>query len=408
MRTAPWLAGIGVWLSLAWGPGWGSEPSVPDGAADKEVLLGEKAAARPAKPDKLPPRPASRPAAKTPATPAPAAPTSPALPTARAPETVATSEPAGAPPASAADLTTAATEAGSSPPELLGDVPPFPARVLSPAGSGSSALLPSARGFKIADNESPQPRDRVYFSFNYFDDLYGSANRDRGAPIRNIRVYRETFGLEKTCLGGAASVGLRLPLNEFFADTSLAGLTGTPTTVGDLSIILKYALWRSADNSRVVSAGLAVTAPTGPDSFAASGLRRFHSTTLQPFAGYLWAGGNCFLHGFAAVDVPTDANDVTLLFNDLGVGYFLYRAAEPDRFLTAVAPTFEVHVNTPLNHRGGPILANALVPSDVVNLTAGVNLMFLGKTRLGLGVVAPVTGPRPFDVEVVAQLRCSF
>jgi hypothetical protein len=308
--------------------------------------------------------------------------------------------------AAGTDLTTAPTEAGSSPPELLGDVPPFPIRFLGTV-AGHPVILPSARGFKVADNESPEPRDRAYFSFNFFDDLYGAPNHDLGAPVRNVRVFRETFGLEKTCLDGAASVGLRLPLNSFLADSAFRGLSSNSTDVGDLSVILKATVCRSADNSRLLSAGLAVTAPTGPDTFANDKVGLRHNTTLQPFVGYLWAGNNCYVQGFTAIDAPT-GTDLALLFNDVGLGYFVYRAAQPERFLTALAPTLEVHVNTPLNHRGGFTSADLFRMPDLVDLTAGVNLEFARKTRLAIGVVAPVTGPKPFDVEVIAQFRCRF
>jgi hypothetical protein len=279
---------------------------------------------------------------------------------------------------------------------MIGDLPPLPVLVPRPGGA---VLLPSTRGFKIADNESPEPRDRVYFSFNFFDNLF------RGPGARGVNVYRETFGLEKTCLDGAVSVGLRMPLNTLDAPASVTGTAVTPTDVGDLSVILKSVLYRSDDCGRLVSAGLAITAPTGPDSFANDGSRTFHETTLQPFAAFLCARGDFYFQGFSAIDVPTDSHDVTLWFNDLGVGYFLYRACDCDRFLTAVAPTLETHVNTPLNHRNRSDLAHT---PDIVDLTAGVNLEFMQRTRLAVGVVAPVTGPKPFDVEVVVQLRCRF
>jgi hypothetical protein len=106
--------------------------------------------------------------------------------------------------------------------------------------------------------------------------------------------------------------------------------------------------------------------------------------------------------------VPTDSNEPTLLFNDIGVGYYLYRAPDTGRFLTGVAPTLEVHVNTPLSHRGGIDALDPLRASDQVDLTAGVNLELLQTKRLALGVVVPTTGPKPFAVEALLQLRCSF
>jgi hypothetical protein len=73
--------------------------------------------------------------------------------------------------------------------------------------------VPSTRGFKIGENDTPRPMDRAYFSFNYFDDLNNAANRAAGADLHDVRIYREVFGAEMTFLDGDASVGLRVPLN---------------------------------------------------------------------------------------------------------------------------------------------------------------------------------------------------
>jgi hypothetical protein len=273
---------------------------------------------------------------------------------------------------------------------------------------GTAALLPRVRGFKIAENESPRPQDRVYFSFNYFDNLNASTNRRLGTDLSDVRAYRETFGVEKTVLDGNASVGLRLPLNTLSAEGS-TNLGGTTTAVGDLAVIFKYALVQDPRTGDVLSAGLAVVAPTGPEHFAGSALPpALHRTTLQPFTGYLWNLGPFYLHGFTAVDVPTDERDVTMLYNDVGIGYFLYRQARPERLLTAVVPTVELHVDTPLNHRGVLHTTDPAGTPDVLNLTFGTNFELYRNTRFAVGVVTPVTGPRPFDFEVVAQLRMRF
>ncbi len=102
--------------------------------------------------------------------------------------------------------------------------------------------------------------------------------------------------------------------------------------------------------------------------------------------------------------VPTDARDVTILFNDIGVNYWLYRGS-PDRLLSFVVPTIEAHLTTPLNHRNfdGPIV----VP-DTLILTGGVHLGLFRNSTLSLGVATPVTGPRPFSVETFVQFNWRF
>ncbi len=62
----------------------------------------------------------------------------------------------------------------------------------------AAALVPWARGFKIADNQSPTPQDRLFYSFHYFDDMNGDINRRIGSPITEMQVYRQLLGIEKT------------------------------------------------------------------------------------------------------------------------------------------------------------------------------------------------------------------
>ncbi len=286
--------------------------------------------------------------------------------------------------------------------------PPAPGE--PPAEAVRAALaVPWLRDFKIADHESPAPLDRAYVAFNFFNDVGAAANRAIDSDVHDQRVYRETFGLEKTFFDERASVGLRLPLNTLTGESDVPALGGSSTDVGDLSLILKYAAWRDGESGSLVSAGLAVTLPTGPSSFAGSqAVVPLHDTTLQPFVGYLLNRGDFFLQGFTSIDVPTDRRDVTMLYDDVGVGYHLYRARDEGRWLTGVTPTFEVHVNTPLDHRGSLRPGDVAGTPDVVDLTLGTYLELGNRALLGAAVVAPVTGPRPFDVEAIVHFELRF
>jgi hypothetical protein len=244
------------------------------------------------------------------------------------------------------DLTSLESLETSTPPELLGDasaiiitrptptplsVSPIitiPGTPSSPTGPNISSrrvlIVPSVRTFKITDNESPIPQDRFYLSFNYVNDFADALNRRIGADVRNINLYRETFGLEKTILDGRGSIGFRVPLDSMTAKSGDSAVDGDHTSFGDLSTIFKYILWQNEPRNRIVSAGLAITAPTGPAGFAGvDPLFRRHSTSFQPFMGYLARGDNWYLQGFLALDVPTDARDVTVLFNAIGLGYYV-------------------------------------------------------------------------------------
>src|SRR5262249_405276 len=130
----------------------------------------------------------------------------------------------------------------------------------------------------------------------------------------------------------------------------------------------------------------------------------FHDTLIQPFVGYLWNSDQFFIQGFHSVAVPTDARDVTLLFNDLGVNYWLYRGS-PDRPLSSVVSAIEAHLTTPVNDRNcdGPIVVR-----DTLILTGGVHLGVFRNSLLSLGIATPVTGAHLFNVETFLQFNWRF
>ncbi len=296
-------------------------------------------------------------------------------------------------------------------PEFLGDQTPISSMLILPHGTieGSGVLFaPSARYFKISDNDSPRPQSREYFSFNYFYGLDNSLNQAAGAGIQHTRIHREIFGLEWAAPDGSLSFGLRLPIDTYNAAHTMDGLDGTSTDLGDLGLIFKYALWEDAAKGSLVSAGLAVVPTTGPGSFGGSEhLKVFHNTGLQPFVGWILPLDRFYLQGFTAVDAVTDLNDVILLSNDIAAGYFLYHNYK-GHSITAVVPVAELHVSTPLNHRGVLSMTDPAGAPDQVNLTVGVNFEYLDKSSAGLAFAVPLAGPRTFDFEILAQWRVRF
>jgi hypothetical protein len=301
----------------------------------------------------------------------------------------------------------------ASPPPGL--PPPTPPGVPPPPPSPrlASALVPSVRGFKIAENQSPQPQDRVFFTFNYFNDLNEALNRRFEAPVGGMTAFRYVFGVEKTFDDGWGSVGARLPLDQLSANSTISGNFakpgGTSTSLNDLSLFTKYVLKADPETGSLISVGLEMTLPTGPSQFAgAKYIEGIHSTEIQPFIGYLLIRDRFYLHGFTSMSAPTSVRNVTMVYNDVGVGYFLFRAEDPDCFIRNIAPTFEVHVNSPLTHRDW---FNANDPSgtaDVVDLTYGVNVGLSRSAVLTFGWVTPVTGPRPFNYEAVLLFNWRF
>ena len=114
-------------------------------------------------------------------------------------------------------------------PNLIGGLQFGSSLSLFPGGPLRVPLF-SRTSYSIGDDENPRPQDRLYFEFNYFNDA--------STPTTRIDLSRETFGFEKTFLDGNASIGVRVPFYDTSGDFSL----DDSDDVGDLTIILKYAL----------------------------------------------------------------------------------------------------------------------------------------------------------------------
>jgi hypothetical protein len=312
------------------------------------------------------------------------------------------------------------------------DLPPIPVRVTTTTPVTTTTQVPvnvletirvalaSGGAFKIAENESPRPDDRVFLTYHFYDNItgpssvFGTSHSSTqittdalGNPVVTSTLFpaaappqsdlhREILGFEKTFLDKDASIGMRLPYFQ-----QVDGSFGEQD-IGDLSIIFKYAFINDKPCGNVLSGGLVVTVPTGPDVLTVAG--NIHPVLLQPFVGYLWNFQSFYLQGFNSVVLPTDERDVTLLFNDFAVGYWLYRGGK-DRFLVSVAPTLEAHLTTPLNHRSQ---FDPIVVPDLLVLTAGVHFGFCNRSSLTLGAATPVTGPRVYDIEAMAQFNWRF
>lgn len=297
--------------------------------------------------------------------------------------------------------------------------PPFPGPGPFPPGPGPFTPdvripEPTVRSIKIAENQSPLPQDRVFFSFNYFDDFGAIYNERDNNGVTNMRVYQEIFGFEKTFFDRDASIGFRLPLNSLTIDSVRPGFDDTQTSLGNLNFYLKFIIaetaWSNGERF-FLTGGISVTPPTGPRNFASyGGLDGFKSTYLAPFVGYLYSSGRFYFQGFSSVEAPvgTGDSDVTFMYNDVAIGYFiLNRRNQPGRLVTAMAPTFETHVNTPLNHRG--IVAGDIASSaDQVVFTWGINTEIRRRGIVTFGYATPVTGPNLFDGEFILQLNFLF
>lgn len=245
-------------------------------------------------------------------------------------------------------------------------------------------------GYKIAENEAPRPQNRVFGSYNFYDQVPGPRPLDA--------VHREITGAEMTFCDGNASIGFRQPFYQAYGKGFESN--GMEDAVG----ILKVLVCNNPKTGSLISVGVLGAGPTGRNAFAlapdGSQIKPFY---IEPFLGYFWGWGRFYAHGFTSVMIPTDGRDVTVLSNDIGIGYSVYQDTEST--ISAVIPTIEVHVNSPVNHA---IAVTALNYQDTMNFTGGVHFIFNQRSSLGLAVGTPVFGPSAFNIEALANFNYRF
>jgi hypothetical protein len=301
-----------------------------------------------------------------------------------------------------------------------------------------SVYVPAAgrdgSGFKIADGETPLPTDRVFFTWNGFNDLHGRSGSFAGAsssafsttgfevvvvgislvglkidtttnsstaPIKLNPVgdlQSEIFGFEKTFLDGNASIEMRLPVYQGIGD-SAGDFNGDH--FGDVTTVLKYAFLRDPQGLSF-SAGLGVTLPTGQGVDLDTGMVR--SVLFQPFVGYIYRFGDVYLQGFTSIVLSTSSEDPELLFNDIGVGYQFYKGPR-GAFLRSIDSVLEAHVTTPLDNRS---TNSQIIVSDIVSLTEGLQFGIGERSFLSLGINNPISGPRPYGIEAIVNFDYRF
>jgi hypothetical protein len=260
-----------------------------------------------------------------------------------------------------------------------------------PGGVGRIPLI-SRSAFTVGDNESPTPQNRIFFDYNYFNDVKAGNNLSD--------VNRETFGVERTFCDDRASIGLRVP----FVQTSGNDSDLARDNLGDLSAILKIALIKDRDTGLLLSSGLVVTAPTGKSIPTVAG--DLHPTLIQPFVGYeVPFADRAFVQGFSSIIVPTDSRDTTLWTGTLSLGYWLYRCDNGGTTVRSIAPAVEAQIATPFDHRDSDSLIHY---PDVLSFTTGVHVGLWHRSTLTVGASTPVIGPRPYEVGAVAQFNMKF
>lgn len=302
-------------------------------------------------------------------------------------------------------------------------------RPVSGPNSGPRGAPPrggaATRIVKISENFSPQPRNRFYATYHFFNDAIDGSFGD---------VNRYAFGFEKLFGGGRWSFELRATFAHTLASDQLDDpINSKDTEFGNMTMLIKKTI--VADERKLVSAGLGVTVPTAEDVRLFRPMDRRlilevenRAVHLLPFLGVLWTpNDDWFIQGFSQLDIDTGGNpvhgdlmamnlrplgvvqDPTVLFLDGSVGYWVCR--DSDRpWITGLAPVLELHYATTISdsdivQRDGFLVGDLTRRYDVLAVTCGMHFELKNQLSVRPGIVAPLRNgdDRQFEYEVFLQ-----
>jgi hypothetical protein len=299
-------------------------------------------------------------------------------------------------------------------------------------------LAGGSRRIKAAENNQVQPLNRLYGTFNYFNNAIVSGGP--GVAVQSENLYQYTMGIEKTFCKNYFSIDVRMPLVGAIDHTAISTAEAVDSTanvrtsgVGNLSTSIKALLLQRGQTS--ISGGLGLSIPTGsgasiyaeqqtPGPFFYDDYIHVDNDAvhLMPFIGvYRQCKKSWWLQAFTQIDTPTRGNDVrtdglfvgrlkeqTLLYADISLGKWLYRnecncCRCRQCCVTGIASIFELHYTGSLNDAdqldvGEDFLINgtdARVGAvenrfDVLNLTMGLQVELSEQWRINVAGVVPL------------------
>ncbi|SMP76521.1 hypothetical protein SAMN06265222_12163 [Neorhodopirellula lusitana] len=312
---------------------------------------------------------------------------------------------------------TTGSQGGLDAPSMLGDSPGYGATVTV---VGVPYSLPTAgiRRFKVTENVSPIPQDRVFFNYNHFDDALQANATD------NTYLDRYMFGGEKTFIDGLFSIEIRCVVSDGF-DSQQTAARERGTEFGDLQFAFKSLLYSS--NDLAIGGGLTLSVPTADDTeLVGVGEIENETVFLAPFIGFVGKPTkNTFVQGFLQTDIVLGGDSVldgvgveqgiyqdqNLIYASLSAGHWLYRDECASACLNGIAGMVEFHYTSALNDAdlvafGGNTLT-AQDNLDVLNLTSGL-VVQTGKSYFRVGGSVPLTDDKFYDSEFQLQINRTF
>ena len=328
-------------------------------------------------------------------------------------------------------------------PEMFGDV--FLSAQCEEVEVGGGALQASFPAFslgqKIADNNNPLPRKRVYYAFNWFNDAIDyQFNGTGGATQGHESVFRHTAGVEIPLMCNAFSVEARVPIEHRVSERhTIGGDDFFYNFAGFGNVLINTKALLGECDCFAWSAGVGVELPTGQD--ASAGINQFvvhvsnDAVHLHPYVAFVWAKQKLFFESFTQLDITTRGNRVSLedtnldttetlgrltpsrlLFADLMAGYWLY-CDDPCRKIHSLASLVEVHYVSTLDPGealegfalgGEYFFCNGAVHNggiDTVNLTLGLHAECGPCSAFRVAGAFPVTDDQLFSSELIFQFN---
>jgi hypothetical protein len=287
----------------------------------------------------------------------------------------------------------------------------------------------SIRRMYVAQNNSPIPRNRVFFDYR----LFNKTQFNQG----DVSWY--TLGVEKTFNAQMGSVQVQLPFaytidNEVFEDD----VTTKSTQFGNVNFTFKYILW---GNERwLFSGGAGLSVPTGPDTrvFLADGTEVMvidnDALHVQPFLGGLWLPEqHFFVETIVSADFDPRGNNVrgninggrlpsigeyrsaTLLMADVAAGYWVYTNPSFRAALQGISLVAELNYQTTLENAdsvsgNGLTLVGVTRSFDTLATTLGVHAYLFNQLALSGGVGLPLSSGdnKQYDLNAIFLANWHF
>jgi hypothetical protein len=282
----------------------------------------------------------------------------------------------------------------------------------------------ATRRVKIAENFSPEVRDRAYMNYSYFNNAFGGLGD----------VNRWVLGLERVLVDDMFSVEFRLPMATTLGSNQDINSPGDRSyELGNLTTIAKVVMFR--DQRSIWTAGMGVTAPLADDARLMRGnetlLRiRNDAVNLLPFAAILKRlNEDVSVQLYTQIDVDVNGNNVsgnlaggqllnlgqlrdsTLMHIDASYHHVLLRQSRRE-MLREVIGNAEIHYTGSLE-KAGVVRGDGLTVTDLAERFDVVNATFSSHWLLGDNVVVtpgmaiPLTSGnnRQFNFEAMLQVN---